>query len=251
MSLYSHALPSPSQSDPHQLPWSLCPFPPCDIQPRPLQMCIPRPRRHRAQTYTSPLKNIPYQRLASPPPTPRMAPRPIPAPVPVVAAAAGAAAPLPHPSASRVSSQHERLLLELLPFKDAAAFHAWLGSHFVRGSWNEFYADYLSRAVATGAGPSSVPEPDKTRTAQTAREALNVRKAKFLVHHPDKTGWAAEDHYARFIVTLVADNMLQNLWSESEWKKRGLDIAKAAYEVLVFLKATMVYADPNPPSYSA
>ncbi|GKT62012.1 hypothetical protein CT0861_07937 [Colletotrichum tofieldiae] len=208
-------------------------------------MCIPRPRRHRPQTDTSPIKNGPYQRLASPPPTPRMAPRPTSAPAPL------AGGPPPHPSTSRVASQHERLLLELLPFKDAAKFHEWLDSHFVRGSWDEFYADYLSGTLLAGAGPNPVPEPDKTRTAQTAREALNARKPKFLVYHPDKTGWAAEDHYVRFIVTLVADNGLQNLWSESEWKKKGLDIAKAAYEVLVFLKTTMPHADPDPPSYSA
>ncbi|KAG7043945.1 hypothetical protein JMJ77_0011765 [Colletotrichum scovillei] len=171
--------------------------------------------------------------------------------------------PASYSSSSRVSLQHERLLLELLPFKDATKFHDWLDSNFVRGPWNEFNADFLSRAIAdvaaagpttTGGlppGPSAVPEPDKIRTAQAAREALNGRKAKFCVYRPDKSAWTAEDHHVRFIVTLVADNMLQNLWYESEWKKKGLDIAKAAYEVLIFLKATMVYADPNPPSYSA
>ncbi|KAK1674754.1 hypothetical protein BDP55DRAFT_729403 [Colletotrichum godetiae] len=167
------------------------------------------------------------------------------------------------PASLLPSSQHERLLLELLPFKDTTKFHDWLDSNFVRGPWNEFNADFLSRAIAdaaaagvvgpTGlpAGPSAVPEPEKVRTAQAAREALNARKVKFVVYRPDKSAWTAEDHHVRFIVTLVADNMLQNLWYESEWKKKGLDIAKAAYEVLIFLKATMVYADPNPPSYSA
>ncbi|KAL0933180.1 uncharacterized protein CTRU02_212143 [Colletotrichum truncatum] len=142
---------------------------------------------------------------------------------------------MPGPStAARVSSQHERLLLELLPFKE-----------------NEFYIDFFRAGGGSGAGsPAGAPEPDKARTAQTARDALNSRKPKYLVYHPDKTGWTPEDHYVRFIITLVADNMLQSLWSESEWKKRGLDIAKAAYEVLIFLKATL-YADPNPPSYSA
>ncbi|TQN73010.1 hypothetical protein CSHISOI_02499 [Colletotrichum shisoi] len=216
-------------------------------------MCLPRPRRHRALTDTSSIRNVPYQRLASPPPAPRMAPRPTPAAVPV---ASGAAVPFPHATTPRVASQHERLLLELLPFKDAVEFHAWLSSSLVRGPWDEFYADYLSRALA-GAGfsssssSSSVPEPDKTRTAQAARDAINARKPRFLVYHPDKTGWTAEDHHVRFIVTLVADNRLHNLWYESQWKKSGLDIAKAAYEVLVFLKTATVYADPDPPSYSA
>ncbi|OHE95675.1 hypothetical protein CORC01_08959 [Colletotrichum orchidophilum] len=227
-------------------------------------MCIPRPRRHTTQS-TSPITKLPYQRLDSPPATPRMVPNP-----PAVGTVAAMptsptriAAPAPNPPlSSRVSSQHERLLLELLPFKDAAKFHDWLDSNFVRGPWNEFNADFLSRAIANAAaagvvgptgvtGPSAVPEPEKVRTAQAAREALNARKAKFIVYRPDKSAWTAEDHHVRFIVTLVADNMLQNLWYESEWKKKGLDIAKAAYEVLVFLKATMVYADPNPPSYSA
>uniref|UniRef100_L2FYI4 Uncharacterized protein n=1 Tax=Colletotrichum fructicola (strain Nara gc5) TaxID=1213859 RepID=L2FYI4_COLFN len=137
----------------------------------------------------------------------------------------------PNTSAARVSSQHERLLLELLPFKEASKFHD-------------------GAAAAAGEGPAGIPEPDKPRTAQAARDALNSRKPKFLVYHPDKTGWTPEDHHVRFIVTLVADNMLQNLWYESEWKKRGLDIAKAAYEVLIFLKATL-FVDPSPPSYSA
>ncbi|KAK1988917.1 hypothetical protein LZ30DRAFT_577158 [Colletotrichum cereale] len=212
-------------------------------------MCIPRPRRHRRQTSASPFKNLPYRRLDSPPPTPRMASRPTSAPGP---AATAAAAPLPSPSAPYVpTSQHERLLMELLPFGDAATFRGWLDGPFVRGSWDEFCADYLSRALLSAGSPSAVPEPDKTRTARAAREALDARKPKFLVYRPDKAGWAAEDHYVRFVVTLVADNGMRNLWCESEWKRKGLDIAKAAYEVLVFLKATMAYLDPNPPSYSA
>ncbi|KAK2000150.1 hypothetical protein LX36DRAFT_444960 [Colletotrichum falcatum] len=215
-------------------------------------MCIPRPRRHCAQTSASPFKNIPYRRLYSPPPTPRMAPRPASVPAPVVAVAAAAAAVPPLlPSAPRVASHHERLLLELLPFEDVAAFRDWLDGPFVRGSWDEFCTDYLSMALLSAGSPGAVPDPDKTRTAQAAREALDARKPKFLVYHPDKTGWAAEDHHVRFIVTLVANNGLRNMWHESEWKRKGLDIAKAAYEVLVFLKATMACPDPNPPSYSA
>ncbi|KAF9870351.1 hypothetical protein CkaCkLH20_12198 [Colletotrichum karsti] len=215
-------------------------------------MCIPRPRRHRSSSSTtSPITNLPYDRLESPPPTPRMAPKPL------TTTSAMPTIGMPGPSSARVSSQHERLLLELLPFKEASKFHEWLDSPFVRGPWNEFHADFLLRCgAASGGGPSGggggagIPEPDKARTAQAAREALNSKKPKFLVYHPDKTGWTAEDHYVRFIITLVADNLLQNLWYESEWKKRGLDIAKAAYEVLIFLKATL-YVDPSPPSYSA
>ncbi|KAK2021971.1 hypothetical protein LX32DRAFT_221363 [Colletotrichum zoysiae] len=215
-------------------------------------MCIPRPRRHRAQAIASPFKNLPYRRLDSPPPTPRTAPRPTAALVPTAAAVAlGAAASPPSPSAPRVASQHERLLMELLPFGDTAAFRDWLDGPFVRGSWDEFCADYLSLALLSAGSPGAVPEPDKTRTARAARRALDAREPKFLVYRPDKTGWAAEDHYVRFVVTLVADNGLRNMWREPEWQRKRLDMAKAAYEVLVFLKATMVYPDPNPPSYSA
>ncbi|KAK1596416.1 uncharacterized protein LY79DRAFT_667429 [Colletotrichum navitas] len=220
-------------------------------------MCIALPRRHRAQTSASPFKNLPYQRLNSPPPTPRMAPRPTSAPVPaVVAVAVDEVAPAPSPSAPspsapRIASQHERLLMELLPFEDTATFRDWLDGPFVRGSWDEFCADYLSLALLRAESPGAVPEPDKARTARAAREALGTRKPKFLVYHPDKTGWAAEDHYVRFVVTLIADNGLRNMWNGSEWKRKGLDIAKAAYEVLVYLKATMVYPDPNPPNYYA
>ncbi|WYZ46327.1 hypothetical protein EsH8_IX_000552 [Colletotrichum jinshuiense] len=221
-------------------------------------MCIPRPRRHRAASSSSsaPIRNLPYHRIPSPPPTPRMVPKPTSPLVGGGVSGGTSAAFLPAPP--RVSSQHERLLLELLPFNDSAKFHEWLDGNFVRGSWIEFYTDYLSKAAsaagggrAGGAGLSAVPEPDKTRTAQAARNAINSRTPKFLVYHPDKAGWTAEDHHVRFIVTLVADNMLQNLWHESEWKKKGLDVAKAAYEVLIFLKATAVYVDPNPPGYSA
>ncbi|EFQ30938.1 hypothetical protein CGRA01v4_08642 [Colletotrichum graminicola] len=210
-------------------------------------MCIPLPRRHRAQTSASPFKNLPYQRLSSPPPTPRMAPRHTSAPVPAVVAVA----PPPSPSAPRTASQYERLLMELLPFGDTATFRDWLDGPFVRGSWDEFCADYLSLALLRAGSPGAVPEPDKARTARAAREALDTRKPKFLVYHPDKTGWAVEDHYVRFIVTLIADNGLRNMWYDPEWKRNGLDITKAAHEVLVLLKAAMVYPDPNPPSYSA
>ncbi|KAK2776781.1 hypothetical protein CKAH01_03273 [Colletotrichum kahawae] len=218
-------------------------------------MCTPRPRRHKSSS-SSPITNIPYRRLESPPPTPpRMAPWPLPNSTPPAMGNGGAMPGPSNTSAARVSSQHERLLLELLPFKEASKFHEWLDSPFVRGPWNEFNADFLiprsgAAAGGGGEGPAGIPEPDKPRTAQAARDALNSRKPKFLVYHPDKTGWTPEDHHVRFIVTLVADNMLQNLWYESEWKKRGLDIAKSAYEVLIFLKATL-FVDPSPPSYSA
>jgi hypothetical protein len=145
-------------------------------------------------------------------------------------------------STSHISSQHERLILELLPFKDASKFHEWLQSPFVRGNWVEFCRDCLAK------NPTS-PEPDKTRTATAARDAINGRKAKYLAYFPDKQGWTSEDHHVRFIITIVQDNILNNLWTDADWKKRGIDIAKAVYEVLSFLRAT--YYVQTPPTYSA
>ncbi|TDZ47190.1 hypothetical protein CTRI78_v008652 [Colletotrichum trifolii] len=213
-------------------------------------MCIPRPRRHSTKIPPSATTRHPYTRLASPPPTPRISPPPKPqqqqqpvCPIPQTIALNAASHAQRAPV---VAPQHERLLLDLVPFKDAAKFHSWLESPFVRGPWNEFVADFLSRPGS----PAAVPEPDRLRTAQAAQTALNSKKARYLVHHPDKADWTPEEHYVRFIVTLVSDNMLQNFWHESEWKKKGLDIAKASYEVLVFLKGSW-FADPEPPSYSA
>jgi hypothetical protein len=85
--------------------------------------------------------------------------------------------------------------------------------------------------------------------AQKTRDAVNSRNAKYLIFHPDKEGWTSDDHHIRFMATVISDNLLKGLWSESEWKKKGLDIAKAIYEVLSFLRATRAPADPNPPQY--
>lgn len=147
-------------------------------------------------------------------------------------------------STSLLSAQHERLILELLPFKDATKFHEWLQSVFVRGAWIEFWQAFLSKA------PTSLPEPDKTKIAQSAKDAINSRSQKFMLYHPDKTDWTIEDHHVRFMVTMIQDNMLRNLWSESEWKKKAIDIAKAAYEVLSFLKSTFYMSEQDPPGYS-
>ncbi|KND87799.1 hypothetical protein TOPH_07621 [Tolypocladium ophioglossoides CBS 100239] len=149
----------------------------------------------------------------------------------------------PSASTTLLSTQHERLILELLPFKDSAQFQEWLNSGWVRGSWLEFYGEFLTKT-------RNAAEPDKTRTAQASKDAINARSQKFLVYHPDKTNWSTEDHHVRFIVTVVQDNMLKGLWSESEWKKKGIDIAKAVFEVLCFLKSSYYTIDPHPPSYS-
>ncbi|KAK1752105.1 hypothetical protein QBC47DRAFT_389690, partial [Echria macrotheca] len=128
--------------------------------------------------------------------------------------------------------------------KCSLILNRWLNSVYVRGSWYEFQHDFLSHSPLA-------PEPDKAKIAQLAKDAVNSRSQKYLVYHPDKTGWTSEDHHVRFIVTLVSDNLLKNMWSESEWKKRGVEIAKAGYEVLSFLRATFAAGvDVNPPRYA-
>lgn len=145
---------------------------------------------------------------------------------------------------SPFSSQHERLILELLPFKDSVKFHEWLRGGMVRGSWGEFHRDFLTKV------PADHSEPDKNKTAQTVKDAVLGRSPKFLAYHPDKTGWTRDDHHVRFIVTVIQDNMLTGLWTESDWKKRTIEISKAVYEVLFFLKASYYAADQNPPGYT-
>jgi len=151
-------------------------------------------------------------------------------------------APLPI-SGSALPSQHVRLILERLPFKDAEQFHDWLIGVHVRGSWHEFLRDFLARNALA-------PEPDKTKTAQLAKDAINSRNPKYLVYHPEKGAWTSEDHHVRFIVTVISDNLLhKGLWTESDWKKKSIDIAKAIYEVLSFLRATALSTEANPPRY--
>ncbi|TWU71186.1 hypothetical protein ED733_001555 [Metarhizium rileyi] len=151
------------------------------------------------------------------------------------------------PSLPMLNAQHERLILELLPFKDAAKFKEWLNGELVQGSWAEFWRDLVTKARA------SCPEPDKSRTAEAAKNAINGRSVKFLVYHPDKTNWTVEDHHVRFIVTVIQDNMLKSMWSDSDWKKRAVEVCKAVFEVLCYLKASRYAVDAEaggPPSYS-
>jgi hypothetical protein len=88
------------------------------------------------------------------------------------------------------------------------------------------------------------PEPDKEATAKAVKEAFKGRKSKFLSYHPEKDSWNAEDHHVRFIVVVISDSVLNGLWSESDSKKRTMEIAKAVYEVLSFLRATSFGAEP-------
>jgi hypothetical protein len=153
------------------------------------------------------------------------------------------------PTTSRLATQHERLMLELLPFKDNAQFQEWLQSPYVRGSWTEFGRDYLSRRAAVP-GPEA-QEPDKEATAREAKQAIDGRVPRFMVFHPDKQGWTAQDHTVRFIAAVVSDSMLHKVWSSSDWKKRDMQICKAVYEVLSFLRSTLDDEQHQlPPSYN-
>lgn len=145
---------------------------------------------------------------------------------------------------SPLHAQHERLILELLPFKNGAQFQDWLRSPVVQGAWAEFRGAFLKRDGDDG------PEPDKETVAKMARDMINAKSPRFLTYHPDKSTWATEDHYIRFIAIVIQDNLLTGLWSESEWKKKSTDIAKAVYEVLFFLKATAFMEQQSPPSYT-
>ncbi|EPE02330.1 hypothetical protein F503_06530 [Ophiostoma piceae UAMH 11346] len=157
-------------------------------------------------------------------------------------------APVSSPFAPRLSAQHERLMLELLPFKDAAQFREWLG--FLEGDWDEYCRDYLEpqyhAALYDGATglpleiPGSAPddpEPDKTTTASRAKDAINSQSVQFLAYHPlaqDKQNWTPEDHAVRFLVTAIADSLLRKVWQERDWRKRPVEIARAVYEVLSY-----------------
>lgn len=154
------------------------------------------------------------------------------------------AAPNQSGATSHFSIQHERLILELLPFKDSAKFHEWLRGDMVRGSWTEFYRDFLTKV------PSDHVEPDKNKTADAAKSAISGKNVKYMAYHPEKVNWSREDHHVRFIVTVVQDNMLTGLWSESDWKKRSTDITRAIYEVLFFLKASYYTSEQAPPGYT-
>ncbi|KAL1899071.1 hypothetical protein Sste5346_002993 [Sporothrix stenoceras] len=154
------------------------------------------------------------------------------------------------PGSLRLSAQHERLILELLPFKDASQFREWLA--FLEGDWEEYCRDYMDPQYFTalydesgnaleipGKAPSD-PEPDKATTAQRAKDAINNQSVIFLTYHPEKTTWTPEDHAVRFVATAIADSLLRKVWGERDWRKRPLDIAKAVYEVLSYKRAGYV-----------
>lgn len=56
----------------------------------------------------------------------------------------------------------------------------------------------------------------------------------------------------RFVAQVVTDNMLKgSLWSEIDFKKRGLEITKVVYEILRYLRASQIGVEQPPPGYKA
>ncbi|KAM7199880.1 hypothetical protein V8F20_005529 [Naviculisporaceae sp. PSN 640] len=143
---------------------------------------------------------------------------------------------------SQFSSQHERLLLELLPFQEATQFREWLSSAYVQGSWNEFQQDFLAQNPMAPEGP-------KEHVVKLAKDVIKSKDPKYLVYHPEKEGWTPDDHHVRFIATLILDNRLKGLWSDGDWRTESTNITKAAFEVLSFLRAASLKADSGPPGY--
>ncbi|OAA54834.1 hypothetical protein SPI_08705 [Niveomyces insectorum RCEF 264] len=187
--------------------------------------------------------------------------------IPMGSPPAGGAGAAHSASSSSLSSgllapQHQRLIFELLPFKEPAQFEDWLLG--LRGHWDEYCRDYFVRevdaiveesrraavttavttATATATATNTTkyyhPEPDKATTALRAKDALNNRHPQFLAYYPDKTDWTGEDHAVRFVTTVVADSLLRKTWSERDWKKRPLEITRAVYEVLIFERAGLL-----------
>lgn len=148
---------------------------------------------------------------------------------------------------SLLAKQHERLILELFTFKDAAQFQAWLRSPQVWGSWLEFLRD------SARPGPAAGEEMDKAKAAQQAKDAVQKKSPRYMLHYPDKRDWTADDHTVRFMAVVIYDNLLTGMWSSGDWSYRALDIAKSVYEVLVFLRSTdlTVVDDTSPPDYTA
>jgi hypothetical protein len=110
--------------------------------------------------------------------------------------------------------------------------------------WKEFVVDFL-------ADNPLAPMPSKSKTAVKARDVLEWEycplmpedqmrhpQPQYLLYHPDKASWSVEDHCIRFIVTVVRDNMLNRLWIGDDLQIRGLEIAKAVFDILVFLRTS-------------
>ena len=113
-----------------------------------------------------------------------------------------------------------------------------------------------SKALWTPSRTRNVWLDAKLNSARQNKDGINVQRcqqlavAKFSRVPSYKTAWTIEgpdDMW--FIVTVVQNNMLKSLWSEWEWKKKGIDNVKAAFKVLYFLKSSYYIMGYHPPGY--
>ncbi|SPN98587.1 uncharacterized protein DNG_01632 [Cephalotrichum gorgonifer] len=128
-----------------------------------------------------------------------------------------------------LTAQHLRLFLGLLPFKDPPEFLSWINRPPTQSAWSEFAASV------------SLPHQDPGLTTllpkvRDAVDASSLPEARTRLMYPDKRDWNSEDHHVRFIVGVICDSLLEELWTEKEWVEDPDRIVRAVYEVLVYLK---------------
>ncbi|KAG6244590.1 hypothetical protein E4U23_006120 [Claviceps purpurea] len=142
------------------------------------------------------------------------------------------------PLMDKLSVQNGRLVSELFPFKKLDKLKEWLKVDCMQGAWAEFMRDCVTKSPN-----ESVADPDKVKITDAARTAIELSgNIKYLMYHPDKTAWTVDDHHVRFIVVVVRDNLVRQLWSQGgssqgSWWQEKLEICKAVYELLCYLKA--------------
>ena len=131
-----------------------------------------------------------------------------------------------------LNAQHLRLLIKLIPsIKNAVQFDTWIRRAPVLTAWSEFKT----------ALPGPQPDPDFGVILRKVFEALNSKTlphARICLMHPDKRDWSAEDHHARFVVAVVKDSLLEEIWTDDEWNNARENIIQGIFEVLIYLKAT-------------
>ena len=91
----------------------------------------------------------------------------------------------------------------------------------------------------TAAIPGLQPDPDLGVVTSMVRAALEedtLPHARFRMLHPDKRDWSAADHHVLFLVAVISDSLLEELWDKREWKNHLVRIVQAVYEVLVYMK---------------
>ena len=124
-------------------------------------------------------------------------------------------------------------------------------------SSNSSHPSRMPRSSTPGsAEPPSLPPGPSSRLLSRARspirtfgvilrkvfEALNSKAlphARLCLMHPDTHDWSAEDHHACFVVAVVKDSLLEELWTDDGWNNAREKIIQGIFEVLIYLKATM------------